>query len=191
MALLGAFGFSKAKKVYSNTNTTATISTIDDAGVTDAYDEAIEVSNDSMINNDTKSVVLEEKEEIVINVEETKDTIETEEVVETKIGDIVQFSDDIDLYYASTDASLRGNTRYISEKDYRVGLISIVKDGEVKDLIDSSDTSLEQIKEEAIKKYGNDVIVSINYDLVDNNGDTITQYLGWSDGEEIGKVLVK
>ena len=197
MTFIGSvIGFGMKKSSSYDTTAKQSISTVnevDDAGVTDAMDEYYEVKDTTESTTEAITCEVEVNDIESVSEEAVETPVEEEklDIVETKIGDIVQFSDDIDLYYASTDADPRGNTSYLESNNYKVGLISIVKDGDVLDLIDNSDCSLEQIKEDAIKEYGNDVIVSVNYDLVDNNGDTITQYLGWSDGEEIGKVLVK
>lgn len=193
LTLVGALGFGKKNTEQLVDNSNKNISTtldVKDAGVTDADYESVELSNTSMISSDIDSITLEETEEDVTTVEDTEDILE-EEVSEIMIGDVVQFSEDIDLYYASTDVNPRGNTSYITEKDFRVGFVSIVKDNQVIDLIYNSDDSIEKIKEDAIKKYGDDVIVSINYDSLDSSGNEVTEKLGWSDGEEIGKILVK
>lgn len=196
MTLLGAFGFSKTKKVLEDRNV-ATVSTVDDAGVTDAGYEDIELSETTMINTNVDSIELEEKTE---ETEETIDFVVEPEVEENdseeeglKVGDIIKLNND-DLYYTSFDSSPRGNTSYLESDKGKVGLIAIVYKGDVLEVIDDNSVSTSDLEKEFKAKYGDDIKVSVNVDLVDDNGENLTKYLGWMPNEETEdneKVLIR
>ena len=203
MTLIGSFiGFGmKKSNNYDNATAKQTISTIqemDDAGASDASYESIEITEDAMINTsfDEIELVSENVMEDVQNKnnskseEEVVDVIE-EETNELKIGDVITLNDNIDLYTASTDSNPNGNTSYLESNSYKVGLVSIVDDGEVVKLLDGNDTSINEVIEECISKYGDDIEVFENLDLLDKNGGVITEHVGWVENEELGKVLVK
>ncbi len=202
MTLIGSFiGFGmKKSNNYDNATAKQTISTVqemDDAGASDASYDSIEITEDAMINTsfDEIELVSENVMEDVQNEnnsksEEVVDVIE-EETNELKIGDVITLNDNIDLYTASTDSNPNGNTSYLESNSYKVGLVSIVDEGEVVKLLDGNDTSINEVIEECISKYGDDIEVFENLDLLDKNGGVITEHVGWVENEELGKVLVK
>lgn len=193
------FGIRKFNS-YDNSNLKQTVSTtqeIDNAGASDAIDEAIEIKDTTMINTSFEEIELV-SENVMNDVkenakEETNDIVEevAEDVYEVRIGDVVTLNDSIDLYHASTDSNANGNTSYLESNNYKISLVSIVDDGEVVKLIDDSDVSITEAIEECKRIYGDDIEVFENLDLLDGNNDTITPHVGWVEDEEFGKVLVR
>lgn len=104
---------------------------------------------------------------------------------------MITFDDTVSLYYASTDINPNGNTSYLESDNYKIGLVSIVYEGQVVEYVDSSDVSVKDLIEECKEKYGDSIQVFDNLDLVDDNGDIITKQVGWVEDEELGKVLRK
>ena len=203
LTLIGAMGFGKKNVRPPLDPDKIVVDTVDDAGVSDAYEEAVEATETPMINESfydielvSEKVMEDVQKENENKVEEKVDNTETVEgttdnVIETKIGDMITFEDTVSLYYASTDIDPNGNTSYLESDNYQIGLVSIVYEGEVVELIDSSEVSVKDTIEECKEKYGDDIKVFDNLDLVDDNGDTITKKVGWVEDVELGKVLTK
>ena len=196
----GMFGLGKNKTSNTGVQTDYTVTSVDTAGVNDAYeDEYVDITTEATTEATTE-VIIEAKEETIedttpvveeVSVENTLDN--AEEVTEVRVGDILEINN-TNLYYASTETAPVGNTSYLESNKGKVGLISVVYEGEVVDFIDNPDVTLEEVEREYYDKYGDDVRVFVNFDLVDDNGDQLTQYLGWTPSDEIverGKVLTK
>ena len=197
---LGSLGINKNRNTDEKLHDNMIISEVDDAGVSDAY-EITDTTEENMINNSFDDI-LTVSENVMDDVqnnkkEEVEELIEEnieDDITEYRIGDIVQFTDDVDLYYASTDIDPRGNTSYLESNNYKVGLVSIVYKGQVVELVDSDEVSITELTRECKEKYGDDIEVSVNLDYLDVDENTVTQYVGWIDNNDLeskGKVLVK
>ena len=194
----GAFGLGKTKTRNVDVSNDYAITSVDTAGVSDAYeDDYAEITTEVTTETTTHEELVIEANEDVVPVTEEVTAKEAEEVVEevneVRVGDILEINN-TNLYYASTDSAPRGNTSYLNSNKGRVGLISIVYKGQVLEVIDDSSVSLEEIEDKFNAKYGDDVKVFVNFDLVDDNGDNLIKYVGWTPSYEIterGKVLTK
>lgn len=194
LTLIGSIGIGKKLKntdklVNANDKSiSTTLDVNDDAGITDANYEDVKIEETSMINSDLSDIELVETIE-----DETVAVIPVEEVVEDtsiRIGDTYKFTSDVDLYYASTDNNPNGSTSYLGDCNYEVSLISVVDNGQVIELIDSGDVSVNELRE----TYGNDVDIFVNGSHLTNKNDLVTEYVGWIEADELennGKVLVK
>ena len=194
LTLIGSIGIGKKlnntdKLVNANDKSiSTTLDVNDDAGITDANYEDVKIEETSMINSDLSDIELVETIE-----DETVAVIPVEEVVEDtsiRIGDTYKFTSDVDLYYASTDNNPNGSTSYLGDCNYEVSLISVVDNGQVIELIDSGDVSVNELRE----TYGNDVDIFVNGSHLTNKNDLVTEYVGWIEADELennGKVLVK
>ena len=203
LTLIGGIGLNKGKQRVTDASISHNVvDTVDNAGASDAYEETIEVSETPMINDSFYDIELvsekvmedvQKENKLKIEVEENAEkeiNIKTE-VNEIKIGDVITLNDTVDLYTASTDSNPNGNTSYLESNSYKIDLVSIVDEGNVVELLDNNGASINEIIEECKIKYGDDIEVFENLDLLDNNGNTITRYVGWVEDEELGKVLVK
>ena len=104
--------------------------------------------------------------------------------------------DDVNLYYSSTDINYIGNTKFLSYKDgsYKMSLISIVYNGKVLDVIEYSEDSFKSIREYFINKYDDSIKIFVNFDIVDDNNNTIYKNVGWVNQDELinnNKVMIK
>ena len=130
----------------------------------------------------------------VTDIEKTSEVepVEEEKVeeIDIRVGDIVSL-DNVDLYRASTDEVPRGNTSHVNG-DYKAKVISVVYEGQVEELIyDNSMSSLE-LEEKYKEKYGEDVKISINFDVVDTERNNVSEKVGWvncSDEDTKTKIL--
>lgn len=189
-ALLGSTF--KQNKNYTNQKQAVT------AGQTDAIKEEVQFIEE------TTPVEVEDKEsktkEETIEVKEIKEIKEEENVTETeeqtesiKVGDILTL-EDADLYYASTDEVPRGNTSHLGEARYRVGVISVVYNNQVMELVYNDKIDLNELEKICKEKYGDDVKISVNLDQLDTNDNEVTDQVGWTPEEQIlskGKVLTR
>lgn len=149
-------------------------------------------------------VVEEKKEEKKVKTEtpvETKASKEdkmVETLVETKendlkIGDVISL-DNADLYYSSTDETPAGNTDEVGNYEYKASLISVIYKGTVVDVVCTDSVSLSELEKACKEKYNGDVKLSINFDLVDENGNVVSNYVGWVNSDDVktkSKVLMK
>lgn len=154
--------------------------------------EPIIVAKNDVVSESSKEDIEEisdtKKEEMVITEEK-----EEPETFDVKVGDIVSL-DNADLYYTSFDESPNGNTSEIGNYDYKVSLISVVYKGEVVDVICTDSVSLNELEKACKEKYNDDVKLSVNFDVVDENGEVISNYVGWVNSTDIktkSKVLIK
>ena len=197
-ALLLTGGVSLYKMNNKNSRTEAqTYTTVSDAGATDA--EEILVAADTTtkeVKNETKveeTKPEENKEDIVKETKKEEVKEENKEESESlKVGDSYTL-DSTDLYYASTDEAPRGNTKYIEGNySYKASLISVVYKNQVMQLVYNDSINLEELEKICKEKYGDDVKISINFDLVDEEGNVVTEHVGWVNSSYVlskGKVL--
>ena len=171
--------------------------TVTDAGATDA--EEILMASDTTTKEVKKDTVKEEtkqEEKKEDTVKETKkEEVKEEKVEETeslKVGDSYTL-DSTDLYYASTDEAPRGNTSYIQGNySYKASLISVVYKNQVMQLVYNDSIDIDELEKICKEKYGDDVKISINFDLVDEDGNVVTEHVGWVNSSDVlskGKVL--
>ena len=182
LAVLGSFGLKKIKK---NADTSAsTINNTVQESVIENTEEVTE-STTEKVTEETKI----EKEEVVVTTSINDDVIEEEkeEIKEDnslKIGDTYSF-ESTDLYYASTDETPRGNTKYINGNyEYKATMISVVYKNQVMELVYQDSINLDELNKICKEKYGDDVKISVNFDLVDTDGNVVTKYVGWVNGED-------
>ena len=135
------------------------------------------------VNDEIRIIEPEEDEvaePIVFESEIKEEPVIEENQEDLKIGDVVRF-DNADLYYSSTALSPAGNTDYLSIDDCKVTRISIVYQGEIVDVITDENASVIEIQKVFQEKYGDDVKVFINSDVIDKNENSICSDLGWVD----------
>ena len=109
-----------------------------------------------------------------------------------KIGDTVTFNN-VDLYYASTDEEANGNTSDLTDYKYKATAISVVHDNQVMNLVYNDSISLDELDKVCKNKYGDDYKISINFDLVDDEDNVITESVGWvnCDDAKAAKLVLK
>lgn len=110
-----------------------------------------------------------------------------------KIGDTMSF-DSVDLYYSSTEETPRGNTSYLDNYSYKATMVSIVYKNQILEVVNTDRISIDELEKTSKEKYGDDIQLFINYDLVDEEGNVVTQYIGWvnsNDAKSKGKVLTR
>lgn len=168
------------KKELTTEATTELTTEATTEAITEATTEQLSIE----VNSEIKIIEPEEDEvaEPIVLEPEVKDV---EPIIENseddlKIGDVVRF-DNADLYYSSTSLSPAGNTDYLSIDDCKVTRISIVYQGEIVDVITDENASVTEIQKVCQEKYGDDVKVFINSDVIDKNENSICSDLGWVD----------
>ncbi len=174
--------------------------TVANAGQTDAAIETITESTEastevSKVEELTKEVKKETKPEMdSIDEEKATSKEEPKDKNSLKIGDKYEL-DSTDLYYASTDEEARGNTKYINGNySYKASIISVVYKNQVMELVYNDSIDLEALSSICKEKYGDDVKISINFDLVDENNNIVTKHVGWVNSNDVlskGKVLTR
>lgn len=182
LAVLGSFGLRKIKKT-ADTSASTINNTVQESVIENT--EEVTESTTEKVTEETKI----EKEEVVVTTSINDDVIdeEKEEIKEDnslKIGDTYSF-ESTDLYYASTDEIPRGNTKYINGNyEYKATMISVVYKNQVMELVYQDSINLDELNKICKEKYGDDVKISVNFDLVDTEGNVVTKYVGWVNGED-------
>ena len=189
----------KNNKVINSTE----LMTIEETYTSDNTTENIDINKYNNLSTESIEKIKEElnTKSDLKNVEKISGTndyaIDSEDITENNsavIGDIISLNNNVDLYYASTDEMPRGNTSYLNSNNYKIGLISVVYENRVVMLLSEPNVSLEEIKNECKNKYGNQVKVFVNLDLVDENDNVLIKYAGWVNSDDLNsksKVLVK
>ena len=194
LTLIGSIGISKKlsnneKLVNANDKSVSNTLDVNDAGVTDANYEDVKIEETSMINSDLSDIELvEAKEDEEVAITPLEDVVKEDTSI--RVGDTYKFTNDVDLYYASTDTNPNGSTSYLGDCNYEVNLISVVDDGKVVEVIDNDDVSVNELRE----TYGEDVEIFVNGDHLTSSNDLVTKHVGWIEVNELeskGKVLVK
>ena len=203
LLLIGGIGITN--RLNKNTTKGVNSTTISQAGETDATEEVkvsiekiSEVTTEEIKQTDVKETESTKKEsesktkEIESTKKETKDEVKTENEKSLKIGDTYNL-ESTDLYYASTEKDPRGNTSYLSGNYYyKAGIIAVVYKNQVVQLIFDDSINLKELDKVSKEKYGDDVKLFVNFDLVDENDNVVTKHIGWviqSDVLSKGKVL--
>ena len=185
LAVLGSFGLKKVRKTADTS--ASTVNTVQESVVetseqsTQATTEEVKITTEAPV----VTTVIDDKEAEEI-VEENKEDIEEikEENTSLKIGDTYSF-ESTDLYYASTDNIANGNTMYIhGDYQYKATMISVVYKNQVMELVYNDSINLDELNKICKEKYGDDVKISVNFDLVDTDGNVVTKYVGWVNGED-------
>ena len=149
-------------------------------------EEIVEENNKTNINKkelkeETKTI----KEEVKTDKEFIKEeVVDKQEETNIKIGDTVSL-ENTDLYYASTDLNPRGNTKYLDNCTYKAKLISVVYQNQVMELVYNDSISITELERICKDKYGDDVKISINFDVVDSEGNVISNYVGWVNSDDV------
>ena len=165
-------------KVVKTTTEATTEATTEE--VTEATTEATIEEISIEVNNDIKIVEPDEEEVIepVVIENEVKEIEDNQSDI--RIGDVVMFND-APLYYSSVDPAPAGNTCYLDNPDCRVNMIAIVYQGTPVEVITDENASVEEIQNMCEEKYGDDIQVFINSDVIDENENTTISNLGWVD----------
>ena len=165
-------------KVVKTTTEATTEATTEE--VTEATTEATIEEISIEVNNDIKIVEPDEEEvtEPVVIENEVKEIEDNQSDI--RIGDVVMFND-APLYYSSVDPAPAGNTCYLDNPDCRVNMIAIVYQGTPVEVITDENASVEEIQNMCEEKYGDDIQVFINSDVIDENENTTISNLGWVD----------
>ena len=155
-----------------------------------------ETSINNKVEQNKQKDKIEEVKKIKINIDNKEQEVvsKEDEFNGLSIGSTVKLPD-MDLYYASTESKPVGNTKYLSAPTgiYKISLISIVYKGRCLEVI-SKETSLDTLREYVDLKYGEDVKVFVNFDVVTEQGKTIYKNVGWTDSEILykkSKVMIK
>ena len=67
---------------------------------------------------------------------------------------------------------------------YKATMISVVYKNQVMELVYNDSINLDELNKICKEKYGDDVKISVNFDLVDTDGNVVTKYVGWVNGED-------
>ena len=188
LLLLGGMGIKNLNKNSSNNSTNSNTYT------TEASTN-IEVSTIKEDSNILKAVAKERyTRKVLKNKTNEKVTNNASSDDSLKIGGVCNL-DNIDLYYASTDDKPVGNTKYIvGNYSYKASIISVVYKNQVMNLYYNDSININELEKICKEKYGDDVKISINFDLVDENGNVVTEHVGWVDNADLsskGKVLTR
>lgn len=171
----------------SKNDETAKLSTVKAASTEEETKEEVSIAKEKEVKTETKVETKVSKEDKKI---ETK--VETKEN-DLKIGDVISL-DNADLYYSSTDETPAGNTDDVGNYEYKASLISVIYKGTVVDVVCTDSVSLSELEKACKEKYNGDVKLSINFDLVDENGNVVSNYVGWVNSDDVktkSKVLMK
>ena len=188
----GIFSYNMNSKRTTNASETTIEHGVTDAEI-EATTESVEVTTEAVVKKEVtnENKVVKEKKETNITQKKEEPVVEEEED-NLKIGDSVDFNQ-TDLYYASTDNSPRGNTKYIvGNYHYKASIISVVYKNQVMDLVYDDSIDIDALDKICREKYGDDVKISVNFDLVDENDNIVTEHVGWVNASDIvskGKVL--
>ena len=174
---------------YNDVETKTNIAQMDDTIVKDTdkiIDNAQEsvktkLENEKAIIEDSEKVIIRTQENIKANMEEERNN---NEFLGLEIGSTMELPD-MDLYYSSTSENPVGNTKNLSAPTgmYRIDLISIVYKGRCLEVMSNQGDHLDDLKNYVEDKYGEDVKISVNLDVVDEDGKTIYKNVGWVDSD--------
>ena len=190
------YSVSNESNVNSVSNTTKLIQELDDAIVNDTNDNISrvqsnvknKVKNEKEIVNDTEEIIVKTQENVKTKVSEIKEKEADNEFLGLNIGSTMELPD-MDLYYSSTADEAVGNTKYLSAPTgiYRIDLVSIVYKGRCLEVLSTDGENLDLLKQRVQEKYGDDVKISVNLDVVDENGKTIYKNVGWVNSDSFTK----
>lgn len=168
--------------------------------------ESITEASNNIVNNVKLDKEITESHNKISTVEnkvfkDIKNSSKTNNDTEKNSFSSVSFNNyvkinDADLYYSSTDRNPIGNTKNLSYKEglYRMSLISVVYEGQVLEVINYSEDTFNTLKKDCISKYGDSISIFVNFDIVDENENTIYKNVGWINSNELlnkNKVMVK
>ena len=147
--------------------------------------------NEYHIVNDTEEIVKNTQSSVItkINTKEEKlEEKETDEFSGLEIGSTMELPD-MDLYYSSTSDEVVGNTKYLRAHTgiYKIDLVSIVYKGRCLEVIKNEGYDLDQLKEYVKETYGDDIKISVNLDVINEEGKTIYKNVGWVNSEIFSK----
>ena len=192
LLLVGSIGINA--KLQKN-ETIDNSSDIQNEYVTEEQTEELTTTSDVQ-ETTTESLVedkqIEETKEIDVKTntqKESKTEIKSEDIndeTNIKIGDIVSF-ENTDLYYTSIDNCPKGNTNRINSDNYgyEATIISVVYQNKVIELIKDDSISLLELEKKCKEKYGDDIKISINFDVVDKENNTVSEYVGWVNSDDV------
>lgn len=148
---------------------------------TEVFEKTVEEKN-VVTKTDSKPKKIEVKEE---KKEETKESI--------KVGDTYKLGS-VDLYNASTDDTPLGDTEYAEETKsiFEVNLIAVVYNNQVMRLVNNNSIDIDALENICKDKYGDDFKIFVNPNELDEDGNLITENVGWiqlSQWRSKGKVL--
>lgn len=155
---------------------------------TEVISKTVEVNE---VKEEKKETKIETKKEAE-SVKETKEVVKNdeEEIIEEdnslRIGDSYKL-ENTDLYYSSTDENPRGNTKDLNNYDYKAGIIAVVYKNQVLEIINNDSISLTELDKVCKEKYGDDIKLFVNFDLIDSEGNVITEHIGWVNSRDINE----
>ena len=174
---------------YNDVEAKTNIAQMDDTIVKDTdkiIDNAQEsvktkLENEKAIIEDSEKVIIRTQENIKANMEEERNN---NEFLGLEIGSTMELPD-MDLYYSSTSENPVGNTKNLSAPTgmYKIDLISIVYKGRCLEVMSNQGDHLDDLKSYVEDKYGEDVKISVNLDVVNEDGKTIYKNVGWVDSD--------
>ena len=143
--------------------------------------------NEDLIVKETENTVVKVQDNVKTKVnEKNKDEEENNnnEFYGLQIGSTMELPD-MDLYYSSTATQAVGNAKYLRAHTgiYKIDLISIVYKGRCLEVIKNQGDNLDLLKEYVKETYGDDVKISVNLDVVNEEGKTIYKNVGWVDSD--------
>ncbi|MBR3116827.1 MAG: hypothetical protein IKF36_03020 [Bacilli bacterium] len=157
--------------------------------------------NENAIVKDQETIVNKTQESVkkkVIAKEEIPEVKEETTMVEDKtidnefyglqIGSTMELPD-MDLYVSSTSDEAVGNTKYLRAHTgiYKIDLISIVYKGRCLEVLKNQGDNLDELKKYVKETYGDDIKISVNLDVVNEDGKTIYKNVGWVDSDIFSK----
>lgn len=144
----------------------------------------------------TEETVVEEKETTKEEVKVEEDIKEevTAEEESLKIGDTFYLGDNsnIDFYEASTDIEPVGNSNSITgDYKYQIQTISVVYNNQSMELVYNESINISALEEICKEKYGDDVQIFLNCDLLDGDNNIATSRVAWINNDDIKNLTLK
>lgn len=144
----------------------------------------------------TEETVVEEKETTKEEVKVEEDIKEevTAEEESLKIGDTFYLGDNsnIDFYEASTDIEPVGNSNSITgDYKYQIQTISVVYNNQSMELVYNESININALEEICKEKYGDDVQIFLNCDLLDGDNNVATSKVAWINNDDIKTLTLK
>ena len=184
--LIGGFGISKKMQKNQDNNTSETYTECTTEELTTEVSSFASEANLSLDEEKEKGnieqvIKTDMDENLELKTEEAKEELEETDI---KIGDTVDF-ENTDLYYSSTDNSPKGNTDKIKNYSYKATAISVVYQNKVVELLYNDSVSLTELEKTCKDKYGDDVKLSVNFNVVDKEGNVVSNYVGWVNSDDV------
>ena len=172
---IGKLSKNKTVDDFNNTYTEST---------TEEKQEETTVSNVEVDTREYENLTTDKETEVKEKEEIQEEAILEPEETDIKIGDTIEL-ENTDLYYSSTDQSPKGNTNKLKGYNYKATTISVVYENKVMELVYNDSISLSELEKVCKEKYGEDVKISVNFDVVDTEGNVVSNYVGWVNSSDV------